>query len=48
MKQGWDWAVVKITRGMWWLDNIFSGFCQIHVKKLDKSVKICELLKHIV
>ena len=36
MKQGWDWAVVKITRGGCGLDNIFSGFCQIHVKKLDK------------
>lgn len=41
-------TVVKITRGKWGLDNIFLGFCQIHVKKLDKSAKICELLKHNV
>lgn len=40
-------TVVKITRGGLGLDNIFSGFCQIHVKLLDKLVKICELLKHL-
>jgi hypothetical protein len=41
-------AVVKITRGGWGLDNIFSVFVKFHVKKLDKSVKIWELLKHNV
>lgn len=41
-------TVVKITRGGLGLDKIFVGFCQIHVKKLDKSAKICELLKHII
>lgn len=41
-------TVVKITRGGLGLDKIFPCFCQIHVKKLDKSVKICELLKHNV
>ena len=41
-------TVVKITRGDLGLDNIFLGFCQFHVKKLDKLVKICELLKHNV
>lgn len=29
-------TVVKITRGGLGLDNIFVGFCQKHVKKLDK------------
>lgn len=46
MQQGWEEGVVKITRGGLGLDNIFLGFCQFHVKKLDKLVKICELLKH--
>jgi hypothetical protein len=41
-------TVVKINRGGWGLDNIFSVFVKFHVKKLDKSVKICELLKHNV
>lgn len=41
-------TVVKITRGGLGLDKIFLDFCQIHVKKLDKSAKICELLKHNV
>ena len=41
-----DGTVVKINRGGLGIDKTFLGFCQIHVKKLDKSVKICELLKH--
>lgn len=35
-QQGWDGAVVKITRGGWGLDNIFLYFVKFHVKKLDK------------
>lgn len=35
-------GVVKITRGGFGLDNIFVGFCQIHVKKLDKMSEILD------
>lgn len=41
-------TVVKITRGGLGLDNIFPYFVKFHVKKLDKLLKICELLKHNV
>lgn len=42
VQQRWMMGVVKITRGGYGLDNIFVGFCQIHVKKLDKMGEILD------
>ena len=35
-------------RGEGGLDKMFFIFVKFHVKKLDKTLKICELLKHIL